>query len=154
MDEQESNHELLTPMDNHAVGMEVAALVGTMAATPFLQAVATHFGSALAGSIDEATRGAVRRFLRREVARAPAPTEPESSPMYLHTERGWVLVVDAELPAEALQHLLLAEKAAAPALDASPPPRLVWGGVTWRLTGVRDGGIAEHTWEPAAGRWN
>ncbi|MFD7481069.1 hypothetical protein ACFV8Z_55915, partial [Streptomyces sp. NPDC059837] len=46
--------------------MFLAYLGATMAAGPFLQAVATHFGTKLAGAIDEATRAAVRRFLRRE----------------------------------------------------------------------------------------
>lgn len=137
--------------DHHAAETFLA-VAGTMAAAPFLQALATHFGTKLAGTIDETTRAAVRRFLRRQ-SDEPWRTSERPRPISLRTERGWMLTLDSDLPAEALGQLLVVEAATPPDLADEPPPHLSWAQTAWRLVGVKDGTIAELAWDHEANHW-
>ncbi|WP_407560414.1 hypothetical protein [Streptomyces sp. 184] len=97
-----------------------------MTAAPFLQAVAAHFGNKLAGSIDESTRRAARRFLRREHRRLEDVAPTSRRAIDLTTEDGWALTIDVCIPAEALGQLLALQDVPSPVFDPIPPPRLVW----------------------------
>ncbi len=123
-----------------------------MAAGPFLQAMATHFGSRLAGAIDEATRTALRRFLRREAAERSGTS---AAPINLRTDHGWRVTFDPDTPAEALAQLLDIHTATAPPLATEPEPRLTWQqpGPGWQLVGVESGTLVLRAWDPAAKCW-
>jgi hypothetical protein len=125
-----------------------------MAAAPFLQAVAAHFGSLLAGAVDERTRAAVRRFLRREAAERAGTS---AAPLSLRTDHGWRVTFDAELPAEALAQLLELHSATPPQpLWNEPAPRLSWQhhGGGWLLAGVAADGVVTYTWDAGARSWS
>jgi hypothetical protein len=122
-----------------------------MAAAPFLQAIATHFGTKLAGQIDEATRVAVRRFLRRESAHVQVSLTESHDAISLRTEAGWSLRVPVDIPAEALGQLLTLQGAPHPALSSTPVPVLKWRESAWWVVGVNNGLIVEHRWSPETG---
>jgi hypothetical protein len=122
-----------------------------MAATPFLQAVATHFGTKLAGAIDETTRVAVRRFLRREAALDQGGSADPQAPIALRTDAGWALLIPVDVPAEALGQLLALQNATPPVLSTDPTPRMAWRESAWWVTGVNFGAIVELRWDPEAG---
>ncbi|WP_154685905.1 SCO5717 family growth-regulating ATPase [Streptomyces himastatinicus] len=128
-------------------GVVVAATVAT-AAAPFISAIATHFGNRLAGAIDEATRTAVRRFLRRQVGQEPG-VEPRR--IELRTEQGGRITFSPDLPVEALKQL--------PDLCAAEPPqsdiRLVisWRSEGWTCFGAIDGEFVSYGWDAESKRW-
>ncbi|WP_048579566.1 hypothetical protein [Streptomyces viridochromogenes] len=119
-----------------------------LAAAPFLAAVATHFGNRLAGRLDDATRSAVRRFLRRT---ARQQTGEERRSIELRTERGWRITFSPSLPAEALGQL--------PDLCAAESPRsdirfvISWRTEGWTCFGALDGEFVSYRWEAEGKRW-
>ncbi|MGW2063468.1 hypothetical protein ACWCO9_23000 [Streptomyces sp. NPDC001937] len=146
-------------------GLYIAA---TMAATPFLQAVATHFGTKLAGGIDEATRAALRLFLRRQVPIRPVDEinledrhrEEEQAErveiLKLQTDRGWRVEFGTDLPAEGLAQLLAIEGGPPPGLDASPAPLLTWqpDRSVWSVLGVSRGLMMSRVWDATTNSWS
>ncbi|GAA0479656.1 hypothetical protein [Streptomyces olivaceiscleroticus] len=125
----------------------------TMAVTPFLQAVAAHFGTKLAGAIDDGTRAAVRRFLRRESGRrAEVPQAESPRPLGLRTEQGWHVVIPVDIPAEALPQLDVVGLAPPP-LAPEPTPCIQWIGNAWHVMGAQDGVTVLWRWDAATGRW-
>ncbi|MGI5467575.1 hypothetical protein [Streptomyces sp. CA-132043] len=136
------------------MGDLVATAALTMAVTPFLQAIATHFGSKLAGAVDDGTRAAVRRFLRRESGQRANGAQPESArPISLRTQHGWHVVIPVEIPAEALAQLQDVEFAVPPQLAPEPIPCIQWIGNAWHVMGAHDGATVLWRWDTAAGRW-
>lgn len=132
----------------------VTTVAVTMAVTPFLQAVAAHFGSKLAGAVDEGTRAAVRRFLRRESGRRSGGLGSESDrPIDLRNDLGWHVVIPVALPAEALPQLVALQNAPSPYLAPEPTPCIQWIGNAWHVMGARDGTTVLWRWDAAAGHW-
>ncbi|WP_030610610.1 hypothetical protein [Streptomyces sclerotialus] len=136
------------------MGDMLTTVAVTMAVTPFLQAVAAHFGNRLAGAVDEGTRAAVRRFLRRESGRRTGDLRSESDgPIDLRNEHGWHVVIPVEVPAEALPQLFALQSAPSPYLAAEPTPCIQWIGDAWHVMGARDGVTVLWRWDAAEGRW-
>ncbi|MEV6134245.1 hypothetical protein AB0M05_46890 [Streptomyces violaceusniger] len=67
---------------------DVALIAATMAATPFLQAVGTHFGNRLAGAVDAGAREVLRRFLRRQAEEHRDEPTGFVHVIHLRTEHG------------------------------------------------------------------
>lgn len=124
-----------------------------MAAAPFLQAVASHFGTRLAEAMDDRTRTAVRRFLRRQVEENSDPQIDRDRPRHieLRTERGWFLTFPEDLPAEALAQLV--------DLCSTDPPAertagmIDWKSDRWQATAHVDGRFAQYVWDAEANGW-
>jgi hypothetical protein len=134
-------------------GDSVVVISVALAATPFLQAVATHFGTRLAGVIDETTRAAVQRFLRR-TATGPGPREESRASIRLTTDNGWSVVLGVDTPAEAIAQLQQIHDGPVPELAESPAPRLVWREGAWWLQAVREGALVEQTWDAERAIWS
>ncbi|WP_406014333.1 hypothetical protein OG520_22180 [Streptomyces sp. NBC_00984] len=136
---------------------EVAATVAVgMALTPFLQSVATHFGEKFAGAIESGTRSALRAFLRRELPGNSSGNPESPQPVNLRSERGWVVTVHADLPAEAIAHLLALDRALVPELLDSPVPRIEWSRdwQRWILLGAIPQGVGMYGWNRETNAWD
>lgn len=131
-------------------------VVAVMAATPFVQAVATHFGNRLAGSIDERTRAAVRRFLRREAEENGQLSErgvPNSHRIELTTEHGWRVQMSEDISPDGLAQLASLCRANPPGSRTTPPRvgTIWWSGEFWvAFAGVEFGPLL-YTWQPPHG---
>ncbi|MFI9781261.1 hypothetical protein ACIHCV_42785 [Streptomyces sp. NPDC051956] len=153
----EDEHEIPTVPSEDGVHVSTVggdSLLFVLAAAPFVQAAVAHFGTKLAGAIDETTRAAVHRFLLREVRDREARHGLPYASLVLRTERGWRLHVDAYWPAEALGQLLAIDSATPPNLADDPAPRLTWDDGSWRVTGVNDGEIVVHVWNVKTTSWD
>ncbi|MER7205122.1 MULTISPECIES: hypothetical protein [unclassified Streptomyces] len=140
------------PVFNGDVTGAVFAWAATMAAAPFLQSVASHFGSRLAGAIDNGTRSALRRFLFRQIPEGGgAPVRS----VVLTSEHGWSVTVRDDLPAEAIAQLLALHDADAPdiVIDDAMPARLTWDLGRWLLAGHSTSGVAIYRWDAQSNSW-
>jgi hypothetical protein len=124
----------------------------TFALAPFVQSIASAFGTALDGAIDAETRDAVRRML----GRAHNPSEASETPLppvvsvTLAADAGTRVLLDDQLPAEAVAQLV--HMAAGPAIGA--------GTVFWRPKGnaggrwhLESGGEIRVAWNRASRQW-
>lgn len=141
-------------------------VVASMAAVPFLQAVATHLGNRFATAVDERATKIVRRFLRgqvdehgvrRSAPRSSSPSGPRQ--IHLQTEHGWTVAFDDDLPAEGLAQLFELCRTAppVPADELSPGIRgaIYWHGDHWATTGLHaNGDPFVFAWDSEAKRWN
>ncbi|MGW3657095.1 hypothetical protein ACWD6R_16000 [Streptomyces sp. NPDC005151] len=136
--QQPVHYDLLSRLEASAV----------LAAAPFLAAVATHFGNRLAGRLDDATRSAVRRFLRRQARQLGGV---ESRYIELRTEQGWRITFSPSVPAEALGQL--------PDLCAADAPQsdirfvISWRIEGWTCFGAIDGEFVSYRWDAEEKRW-
>lgn len=136
----------------------VSVAVG-MAAAPFLQAFATHFGNRLAGAVDEGARWAVARFLRRQAEEQVDPSEdvlPRTArvEITLETEHGWRVHLTGDLPVEGLTQLVDFCRVDPPAaIDGSLPyppfGAIDWTGSCW----VACGPSGFLVWDPESQHW-
>ncbi|MCX5328047.1 MULTISPECIES: hypothetical protein [unclassified Streptomyces] len=165
-------------VDNLEIPETAEVVVAVLAVTPFVQAVATHFGNRLAGAIDEATSRAIGRFLRGEVSpqesspadeatsrhlrrilgryrsQDPVAVEAPISDLQLRSERGWQVKIDVSLPVQAIAQLPVLHEAEAPDLLESPTPQLLWDGRQWLLIGVGpQGEILLQRWDAGSETW-
>ncbi|MGW2292674.1 hypothetical protein [Streptomyces phaeochromogenes] len=150
--------QFIEPSNNKGIVDNAPVLLAVLAVTPFVQAVATHFGNRLAGAIDEMTCQAVLRFLRRRVSERSSPadetTEQQINDLQLRSERGWLVKIHVALPPEAIAQLPALHEAEAPDLFESPAPQLLWDGRQWLLVGVgpqRESLLQR--WDAEAERW-
>jgi hypothetical protein len=151
-DRAEDDADSREPVFNGPVTDAVFAWATTMAAAPFLQSVASHFGSRLAGAIDNGTRSALRRFLFRQIPEgggAPVPS------VVLTSEHGWCVTVRNDLPAEAIGQLLALHDTNAPdiVIDLAMPARLTWDNGRWLLAGRSASGVAIYRWDAQSDSW-
>jgi hypothetical protein len=79
-----------------------------MGLVPFVQAVVAAFGTKLADAIDDRTRRAVRRLLRRTHQPPAVPGDPEriQVSVSLNSDTGVRVLLDDDLPAEAVAQLV------------------------------------------------
>ncbi|MGW8876377.1 hypothetical protein [Streptomyces mirabilis] len=134
---------------------QIPALIAGMTLAPFLTAVVTHFGNRLAGAVDETTRTALRRFMRRELPDAAVNDGVRHGPIALQNEHGWSVLVHEELPAEAIGQLVALHAAPVPGLGRDAPgiTQLVWDRNRWLLAGWSADGPALHRWDAELGNW-
>ncbi|WP_416963102.1 hypothetical protein [Streptomyces sp. Agncl-13] len=139
-------------------GAGAVPILTALAAAPFLQAVATHFGNRLAGKIDAATKIAVRRLVtqilpigspRSTTARTPDPRQ-----ISLISDKGWEVTIHIDISPAALGQLLEIEAASLPEVSNSPTPRLYWHISEWRLAGADGQRMRFYRWDEESKSWN
>jgi hypothetical protein len=150
-------------------GQNHILIVGALAAAPFLQAVATHFGNRFAGALDEGTRTAVRRLLRRQVeeSREVQGLQGDVQSVTLRTEHGWLISISEDLPAEAVAQLIVLCSADPPTgklegtyrhdewRDAELPRVgiIAWNRSVWRTATFVRGRVKAFAWDAAENCW-
>ncbi|WP_330476767.1 hypothetical protein OG301_00155 [Streptomyces platensis] len=132
--------------DNNSVAMFIAGAT----LLPFLQALWAVVGTRIGERLDDATRGALRRLLRRELEEGfgSSPT-----PRLLTTPAGTQIRLDADTPEEALPQLL---SMAFERLEEGVPnaPALVrWTSAGWLATVARSGQLYDLTWDIERSDW-
>ncbi|MFJ9852617.1 hypothetical protein [Streptomyces sp. NPDC101150] len=132
-----------------AGGIDWGTVTVTMALAPFVQAVASSFGSKLAGTIDAVTRTVVARFLRRQGAQ-PSLSRRRVE-ITLTADSGARILFSDGVPAEALAQLVAMDLGALGELGDSPAT------VTWDrawCAALSNGGTElRFEWNTLAGAW-
>ncbi|MFE4057410.1 hypothetical protein ACFXP3_14120 [Streptomyces sp. NPDC059096] len=128
------------------------SLAAGMAVAPFLSAIASHFGSLLAGEIDEHSRIWVRRFLRREVEERRHRASVRDEFVRLNTRDGWHVRIWEGIPAEALAQLA-ALCAAEPPVEQVEEGAIFWLDNCWCGMAYVDGSVTPYMWDAEANCW-
>src|SRR5690348_1438385 len=81
---------------------DVILVVATMTATPFLQAISTYFGNALAKGMGSGTREIMHRFIRRQARASLDDPADVVDLIHLRTEDGWLVEMKVAVEPEAL----------------------------------------------------
>ncbi|MFE0542436.1 hypothetical protein [Streptomyces sp. NPDC058891] len=84
---------------------DVLLVVATMTATPFLQAISTYFGNALAKGMGSGTREIMHRFIRRQARASLDDPADVVDLIHLRTEDGWLVEMKVAVEPEALAQL-------------------------------------------------
>ncbi|MET7489938.1 hypothetical protein [Streptomyces sp. NPDC005538] len=138
---------------------DILLVVATMAATPFLQAISTYFGNALAKGMGSGTRAIMHRFILRQ-ARASLEDPAEIVDLiHLRTEDGWLVEMKVSVEPEALAQLPELCAADAPVGESDRRPGTAatirwdhdgyWIAATVRADGYR----VAFRWDPEARQW-
>lgn len=148
-----SGADEIRELDNHASGVEITAVALAGAAlVPFLQAMSTHLGGKAGEAIARVWEDLVHMRPRPAIAEAAA-LEPEAPyEMLLAGPNGAVVVLNSELPAEAVRQLVDIGAEGLETLGTGPTLR--WHGQIWRAN-LRQGAetIEEQYWSPATKTW-
>ncbi|GHH86351.1 hypothetical protein GCM10018793_57890 [Streptomyces sulfonofaciens] len=151
------------PDDTAAAVVEVASdvvlVVASMAATPFLQAISTYFGNALAKGMSTGTRDILRRFIGRQARASLDEPADDIHAIHLRTEDGWQIEMRVDIAPEALAQLPALCDADAPVGEADRRPGAA-GTIHWdnaghwtAMTVSRSGYLVRFTWDAEAERW-
>lgn len=137
---------------------DVLLVVATLAATPFLQAISTYFGNALAKGMSTGTRQILRRFIHRQARAALDEPVDVVDTIFLRTEDGWQIEMSVDVEPSALAQLPALCDAGAPLADAERRPgtaaTIRWSQDRWLAATVRKTGYqALFTWDAEAERW-
>ncbi|GGQ85251.1 hypothetical protein [Streptomyces flaveolus] len=141
------------------VASDVVLVVATMAATPFLQAISTYFGNALAKGMSTGTREILRRFIGRQARASLDEPADDVYAIHLRTEDGWQIEMTVNIAPEALAQLPALCGADAPVSDADRRPgaaaTICWAppGNWTAMTVRRNGHLVRFTWDPEAEQW-
>ncbi|MET7388919.1 hypothetical protein ACFYPT_15160 [Streptomyces sp. NPDC005529] len=84
---------------------DILLIVATMTATPFLQAISTYFGNALAKGMGSGTRGIMHRFIHRQARASLDDPADVVDLIHLRTEDGWLVEMKVAVEPEALAQL-------------------------------------------------
>ncbi|MFD7068492.1 hypothetical protein ACFV97_14855 [Streptomyces sp. NPDC059913] len=121
-----------------------------MAAAPFLQALVTNLGTKAGVAIGETTDQLVKRLLHRfrseRHPREGDPPSPPLPPVELVNAMGWTVVIEQDLPEEAIRKLHNIRGATVHDLRMDPPPILLWRENRWRIYYASVDTIAELGW--------
>ncbi|MFF8557147.1 hypothetical protein ACF058_30540 [Streptomyces sp. NPDC015501] len=137
-------------------GSEVAAIVGTVALVPFVQAAVGALGTRLADAIDAKTRSLVRGFLEGQARNRGRHLEAQEGTFGIlvtpHASQAQVRIT-SDLPAEALAQLITVKfQELTGSQDAQVTVR--WVGDQWLASSLQDGRIIDRSWNPDAGTWS
>lgn len=132
-----------------AGGIDWGTVTVTMALAPFVQAVASSFGTRLAGAIDAVTRTAVTRFLRRQGSQRSLGRRWVA--FTLTADTGAQVHFSESLPAEALAQLVSIDLGALSELGDSPAT-VTWEGA-WKAALSNGEAALLFEWNPLAGAW-
>ncbi|MFF4118972.1 hypothetical protein ACFY0P_36765 [Streptomyces sp. NPDC001714] len=134
-------------------GQVMFSVAAGMAAAPFLQAVASHYGNKAAAAVDESAKRLIDRLLRREPTTRDS-TEPEW--VYAKTDGGWDLLMPVDISSEGLGQLVALGTAPPPPLAGDPTPRLMWQETKWVASGAvpNERRIVQHVWNVGESRWS
>jgi len=138
---------------------DVLLVVATMTATPFLQAISTYFGNALAKGMGSGTREIMHRFIRRQARASLDDPADVVDLIHLRTEDGWLVEMKVAVEPEALAQLPELCAADAPLSESDRRPgttaTIRWDGDGyWIAATVREDGYrVAFTWDPEAKQW-
>jgi hypothetical protein len=138
---------------------DVVLVVASMAATPFLQAISTYFGNALAKGMSTGTREILRRFIGRQARASLDGPAGDVHVIHLRTEDGWQIEMNVGIAPEALAQLPALCDADAPVGEADRRPgtaaTIHWDDMgRWTATTVRrNGHLVRFTWDAEAEQW-
>ncbi|WP_399934882.1 hypothetical protein [Streptomyces kanamyceticus] len=138
---------------------DVVLVVASMAATPFLQAISTYFGNALATGMSTGTREILRRFIGRQARASLDEPADDVHAIHLRTEDGWQIEMKVDIAPEALAQLPALCDADAPVSEADRRPgtaaTIHWEhGGHWTATTVRrNGHLVRFAWHAEAEEW-
>lgn len=140
----------------HFSGSEVAAIVGTVALVPFVQAAVGALGTRLADVIDTKTRKLVRGFLEGQARGRGRRVEAREGTFGIlvtpHASQAQVRIT-SDLPAEALAQLItLKFQELTDPQNAQVTVR--WVGDQWLASSLQDGRIIDRSWQPGTGTWS
>ncbi|WP_406242765.1 hypothetical protein [Streptomyces anulatus] len=118
---------------------------------PFLQALWGAAGTRVGERLDDATRGALRRVLRRELEESPLGDSADCR--HLTSPGGTRIRIDADMPEQALSQLLTL--AFEPLEEDGPDvPALVrWTSGGWLATVARSGQLHDLNWDTGRSCW-
>jgi hypothetical protein len=122
-----------------------------VSATPFVQALLSELGTRSGQAIDNRTRQAARRFLRRHTT-AEIPGTPRVG--RVRTTYGWLVIFEQTLPAEGVVQLAgLCESEAPSGSEGQPvaPGQIHWIGGRWMASAGE--GVALFEWDDAGNEW-
>jgi hypothetical protein len=138
---------------------DVLLVVATMTATPFLQAISTYFGNALAKGMGSGTRDIMHRFIRRQARASLDEPSDVVDLIHLRTEDGWLVEMKVTVEPEALAQLPELCAADAPLGESDRRPgtaaTIRWDhDGYWIAATVRENGHhVAFTWDPQAKQW-
>ncbi|MGQ4390063.1 hypothetical protein [Streptomyces sp. SAS_270] len=138
---------------------DVALVVASMAATPFLQAISTYFGNALAKGMSTGTREILRRFIGRQARASLDEAADDIHAIHLRTEDGWQIEMHVDIAPEALAQLPALCDADAPVSEADRRPgtaaTIHWehAGRWTAMTVSSNGHLVRFTWDAEAEQW-
>ncbi|MFD5337732.1 hypothetical protein [Streptomyces hawaiiensis] len=138
---------------------DVVLVVASMAATPFLQAISTYFGNALARGMSTGIREILRRFIARQAQASLDEPADDIHAIHLRTEGGWQIEMKVDIAPEALAQLPALCDADAPVSEADRRPgtaaTIHWehAGHWTAMTVRRNGHLVRFTWDAEAERW-
>ncbi|MCX4482365.1 hypothetical protein OG890_00120 [Streptomyces anulatus] len=129
----------------------IAMVVAGATLLPFLQALWGAAGTRVGERLDDATRGALRRVLRRELEESPLGDSADYR--HLTSPGGTRIRIDADMPEQALSQLLTL--AFEPLEEDGPDvPALVrWTSGGWLATVARSGQLHDLNWDTGRSCW-
>ncbi|MFE1853245.1 hypothetical protein [Streptomyces sp. NPDC059489] len=138
---------------------DVLLVVATMTATPFLQAISTYFGNALAKGMGSGTREIMHRFTRRQARASLDDPADVVDLIHLRTEDGWLVEMKVAVEPEALAQLPELCAADAPLSESDRRPGTT-ATIRWDQDGYwiaatvrEDGYRVAFTWDPEVKQW-
>ncbi|MFF0010368.1 hypothetical protein [Streptomyces sp. NPDC005374] len=147
------------PASSVAELSDILLVVATMTATPFLQAISTYFGNALAKGMGSGTREIMHRFIHRQARASLDDPAAVVDLINLRTEDGWLVEMKVTVEPEALAQLPELCAADAPVSESDRRPGTAatiswdhdghWIAATVRADGYR----VAFTWDPQARQW-
>ncbi|MER7178139.1 hypothetical protein ABT404_01345 [Streptomyces hyaluromycini] len=135
----------------NSVGSAAVFLAGATL-LPFVQAVWAVVGTRAGERLDDTTRGALRRILRRELEQG-APRGSSPAPRLLTTPGGTQIRLDADMPEEALPQLLAMVFERLEEGDLNAPALVRWHPAGWLATVARSGQLYDLTWDSRRSDW-
>ncbi|MEU8669457.1 hypothetical protein OG333_37250 (plasmid) [Streptomyces anulatus] len=119
---------------------------------PFLQALWGVMGTRIGERLDDTARGALRRILRRELEQGRARGN-SPAPRLLTTPGGTQIRLDADMPEEALPHLLDMVFERLEEGDPDAPALVRWTPAGWLATVARSGQLYDLSWDSQRSDW-
>lgn len=156
-DAPDDSQDAATPVAEMA--SDVMLVVASMAATPFLQAISTYFGNALAKGMSTGTREILRRFIGRQARASLDEPADDIHAIHLRTEDGWQIEMHVDIAPEALAQLPALCDADAPVSEADRRPgtaaTIHWEhpGHWMAMTVRTNGHLVRFTWDAEAEQW-
>ncbi|MGW7205965.1 hypothetical protein [Streptomyces sp. NPDC054837] len=157
----EREFDRIHAQETKQAGLSWPELLIGVSLSPFLQSIASAYGTRAAGSFGPWARRRVRRLIRREIgsatrsSREPGRRREALRPvLQLEHENGVKVVLDDSTPVEAVTQLLQIDFLS---LGSSydHPPHLIWlsDWQLWCAQGTRGGEAFYSTWDPDQGDW-
>ncbi|MER6408296.1 hypothetical protein ABT269_33395 [Streptomyces viridosporus] len=140
-------------IDTVANGTDQSIVMFVAGATllPFLQAVWGAVGTRIGERLDDTTRSALSRVLRRELEETPL--RDGATHRHLRSPGGTRIRIDAGMPEEALQQLLTMAFEPLEEGGSDVPALVRWTSGSWLATVARSGRLCDLNWDAERSCW-